>query len=186
MKKVASWVFSIGLIIAGCYLMYAGIIKPRLDKKPINYTKELIFPGEVFVAGKYTEVDGVEILYDGESFLLKNNRADLVRVSCMIVGVKADGTYDVIQYPSFVGVDKTQYNKDKSENGWAIEKYTNLVRPNETLSADLTVYDFNTSNDVDGDGYLDIVFRISPQTDEKTISVSTYDVISEIYKLTDK
>ena len=190
MKKIISWIFAISLILFGGYMIYDGAIKPYIEngKKEQwdGVTKQLLLPGEVFEPGKYIEVDGVEILYNGKSFLVKNNRTDLVRVSCSIVGVKADGKYDTIQYPSFTGVDKTRYDKDKAENGWAIEHYTNLIRPNETLDAYLTIYDFgDVKNDIDGDGYLDIVFTISPQLDETSITTSTNDAKSEIYKMKD-
>lgn len=193
MKKIVSWIFAIALTLFGGYMVYDGAIKPHIEngKKEQwdNITKQLLLPGEVFEPGKYIEIEGVEILYNGESFLVKNNRIDIVRVSCSIVGVKNDGTYDTIQSPSFVGVDKTRYERDKSENGWAIEHYTNLIRPNESLDAYLTIYDFSDvdssypKNDIDGDGYLDIVFTISPQLDETSIMVSTNDPKSEIYKI---
>lgn len=195
MKKFLGVIVAIIMLICGGYLIYKGGIKPYIENgdknKWDNVTKELLLPGGVFEPGNYIEVDGVEILYTGEYFLVKNNRTDLVRVSCTIVGVKKDGTYDTIQTPSFVGVDKTQYEKDKAENGWAIKHYTNLVRPDETLEAYLTVYDFSKAdssypkNDIDGDGYLDILFTISPQLDETSITVSTKDVKSEIYKIKD-
>ena len=193
MKKIVGLILAIMLIVVGGYLIYKGVIKPHKEdskkKQWDNITKELLLPGEVFEPGKYIEIEGVEILYNGESFLVKNNREDLVRISCSIVGVKTDGTYDTIQFPSFVGVDKTRYDRDKSENGWAIEQYTNLIRPNETLDAYLTIFDFNgvdsgyTKNDVDNDGYLDIVFTISPQLDETSVKVSMDDAKSEIYKI---
>ena len=64
-----------------------------------------------------------------------------------------------------------------------------LIRPNETLDAKLEIFDFNDfdgeypENDVDGDGYLDIMFTIHPQKDETSVMTSTKDVYSEIYKL---
>lgn len=196
MKKFIGLVFSIFLIILGCYLMYSGAIKPHLDNtKSLEHSNDIIkqelSPGEVFEYGKYIEVDGVEILYNGESFLVKNNREDMVRVLCSIVGVKKDGTCDTIQLASFVGVDKTLYERDKSENGWAIEKPTNLIRPNETLAATLTVFDFNDAdssypkNDIDEDGYIDLMFTISPQSDETSVTVSSNDTKSDIYKIKD-
>ena len=194
MKKVLGFIFSMCLIIAGVYQIYGTVIKPYIENEEIleqfnNAPREQLSRGEVFEPGKYIEVDGVEILYNGKSFLVTNNRGDMVRVTCSIVGVKKDGTYDTIQLPSFSGVDKTQYERDKSENGWAIEKHTNLIRPNETLDATLTIFDFNEADssypetDIDEDGYLDIVFTIHPQTDETSIKVSTNDVESEIYKI---
>ena len=194
MKRAIGLVFSIILIVVGCYLMYDGAVKPYIENKRAlgqfdTTSKQLLSPGEVFEAGKYIEVDGVEILYNGKSFLVTSNRDDFVRVTCSIVGVKNDGTYDTIQLPGFGGVDKTQYERDKSENGWAIEKTTNLIRPNETLDAKLTIFDFNDAdssypkNDIDEDGYIDIVFTVHPQPDETSIVVSSNDVASETYKI---
>ena len=182
MKKLIALVLSVMvvcLVCVGC--------EPQSTASVTS--KEMLSPGEVFEVSKYIEIEGVEILYNGKSFLVTNNRTDMVRILCSVVGVKKDGTYDVIQMPSFSGVDKTQYEKDKSENSWAIEKLTNLVRPNETLEAKLDIFDFNAAdsdypkNDIDGDGYLDIMFTISPQVDEKTIMTSTNDFKSGIYKI---
>lgn len=194
MKRFIGLIVSVTLFVVGCYLIYDGAIKPHIDNKTSlmqsnDITKELLLPGEVFEPGKYIEIVGVEILYDGESFWVKNNRTDIVRVLCSIVGVKNDGTYDTIQLASFVGVDETQFARDKTENGWAIEKYTNLIRPNETLEANITVFNFDEvdgsypKNDIDEDGYLDIVFTISPQIDEISITSSSDDFKSEIYKM---
>lgn len=191
-KNILSWGCSILLIVCGIFLLYKGAIKPHIKKEDNNdFIMQKLLPGGVFEAGKYIEVDGVEILYNGECFLVKNNRSDLIRISCQIIGVKNDGTYDIIQIPSFVGFDKTQYERDKLENGWAVKKNTNLVRPGETLEAYLTIYNFNNidkdfpENDVDGDGYLDIIFIIRPQVDEMSFMVSASDPVSEIYKLKD-
>ena len=194
MKKLFGLMLSLMLIVVGCYLIYDSGIRPLIENKQTvepydNLTKELLSPGEVFKQGSFIEVDGVEILYDGQYFLVTNNRTDLVRISCSVVGVKKDGTYDTIQLASFVGVDKTQYERDKSENGWAIKKDTNLIRPNETLNAVFEAFDFNKAdsdypkNDIDEDGYLDILFTISPQKDETSVTVSSNDIKSKIYKI---
>lgn len=196
MKKFISLIMSLGMIVVGCGLIYYGLLRPHIgNNKELeqfdNITKEILSPGEVFESGKYIDVSGIEILYNGKSFLVTNNRTDLVRVTCSIVGVKKDGGYDTIQIPSFGGIDETLYEREKVENGWAIKKPTNLIRPNETLDAVLDVFDFNEAdskypeNDVDGDGYLDILFTIRPQKDETSIMVSTNDIESEIYKIKD-
>lgn len=196
MKKIIGAIFSIFLIVVGCYLIYNGAIKPHIGKNITledfdNLSKQEISQGEVFEPGKYIKVEGVEILYNGESFLVTNNREDMVRVSCSVVGVKKDGAYDTIQLASFAGTDETLYEREKAENGWAIKKSTNLIRPDETLVASLTIFDFNDAdssypkNDVDNDGYLDIIFTISPQTDETSIRSSSNDVKSAIYKIKD-
>ena len=98
MKKLFGLMLSLMLIVVGCYLIYDSGIRPLIENKQTvepydNLTKELLSPGEVFKQGSFIEVDGVEILYDGQYFLVTNNRTDLVRISCSVVGVKKDGTY---------------------------------------------------------------------------------------------
>ncbi len=110
-------------------------------------------------------------------------------MSLMIVGVKSDGTYEMLQLPSFYGVDKTQYEEDMNENGWAIEHSTNMVRPGETLVVEYEIFDTSgfgeeyPAPDIDGDGYYDLVFMLSPQEDETSVIVSTSDPESAVYKL---
>ena len=151
--------------------------------------KHLILPNDVFQAGSYIYFEDVEILYDGESFSVRNDRSDIIRITAQVVGVKADGTHETIEVPSFSGVDKTQYEKDLAENGWAIEHPTNMVRPGETLTAAMSIYDFSTLGDeypkadIDGDGYYDITFTIHPQTSESEINVATSDSESEVYRM---
>lgn len=193
MKKVVSLIVLIAVAAAGLYMFIGGMSGMMgNDKGAVDTTietKTLLNPGEVFEKGNYILADGVEILYNGKSFLVTNNRTDMVRVLYSIVGVKKDGTYDVIQLSGLSGVDKTQYERDKTENGWAIEKLTNLVRPGETLEAEFEAFDFNSAdseypkNDIDEDGYLDIVFTVCPQIDETTVKTSTNDYKSEVYKI---
>lgn len=82
-----------------------------------------------------------------------------------------------------------QYDSDFQENGWAIEKNTNLVRPSEILQAvlDTSTYvsfgEVSPQIDVDNDGFLDVVFTISPQVDENQITTSTDDPKSDVYKI---
>lgn len=160
---------------------------PILDSQPKYHgEKHLLSPGQVFDAGGYVLVDGVEFLYDGERFCLTNNRTDFVRQNYYIVGVKANGAYDMIQSGSFNGVDEQQYQKDLQENGWAIKQGTNLIRPGETLIAEFSVFDFGgdyPNPDIDGDGYYDIVFAIHPQQKEEGFRISTDDPESEVYKI---
>jgi len=150
-----------------------------------NVEKELK-PGESFETGSYINVDAVKITYNGEDFIIENNGENTVIVSCSFYGAKSDGTYNFIGMPSFNGIDKAQYEKDKAENGWAIEKKTNRVRPNETLVASLYLFDMGDDYpawDIDEDGYYDINFAISEQKDEDSITVSTADKESDYYKL---
>ena len=155
--------------------------------EPVKETgKHLVEPGDVFDADGYISLDGVEILYNSKSFEIRNDRSDNVRITAKVVGVKTDGTYEVLQYVSFVGVDEYKYEKDKKENGWALKDYTNLVRPGGTLGATLSVFDFGEdypSPDEDGNGYYDVVFVVHPQSSEDTVRVSIDDPESEVYKL---
>lgn len=162
--------------------------EPSENETPAG-EKHLVQPGEAFTEGGYITLADVEILYDGKGFAVKNNSEDIIRITASIVGVKADGTYEVLQMPSFSGIDKAQYEKDMQENGWAIEHSTNLVRPGETLEASMDVSDFHAIDpswpeaDIDGDGYYDLVFAVHPQPDEETITTATDDPVSAVYKL---
>lgn len=142
-------------------------------------------PQDVFEAGGYIELDGVEITYDGENFLVKNGRDDHVIVVAHVVGMKADGTYQFLQAAIFGGPDEIKYAQDLAENGWAVMEQTNMVRPGETLTAAITIFDsvFDTKADVDGDGYYDIIFIIYPQESETSSSFSTDAPESEVYRL---
>lgn len=148
-----------------------------------------VSPGSVFTAGGYISFEGLNISYDGDIFAITSGRNDIVLVSAVVVGVKKDGSYEVLQYPAFRGPDEAQYQKDMEENGWAIMEYTNMVRPGETLCAELSVFDFNAFDesyppaDIDGDGYYEIIFCVHPQSDESSVVVSTDDPESEVYKL---
>lgn len=156
-----------------------------------NTTKaeRLLKSGDVFEKNSYVDVSGVRFLYDGKMFLVHNSNTFPVRLTYTIVGVKNDGSFDKISMSALSGVDKVKYEKDLSENGWAIEQYTNLVRANETLEANLELTEFLyfneefPSNDIDEDGYIDFYFTVSPQQNEEQIITSTDDPISEIYKI---
>lgn len=145
--------------------------------------------GGIFTKGTYITVDDVKFAYDGEMFQITNNSQRIVRVSANVVGVKSDGTYEFLQSPSFAGVDRTKYEQDLAENGWAVESYTNMIRPGETLSASMYIMDFSIFGDgyidpdVDGDGYYDVIFIVSPQKDESSIVASTNDPVSDVYKI---
>lgn len=164
--------------------------EPAVEQtEPEQIEKHMIEPGEEFQAGSYIYFEDVEILYNGKAFEVRNDRSDYIRIFVYIVGVKADGTYELIQSQALGGVDEVQYEQDMAENGWAIEHITNMVRPGETLIADLEVFDFAAFGDeypeadIDGDGYYDLIFSISPQSSETSITVSTSDPESEVYKL---
>lgn len=163
--------------------------KAEGNAEKTSTTSSELSPGGVFEQGKYINVANVQIMYNGKEFVVKNNRNDIIRISCGIVGVKKDGTYELLQFAAFGGVDEAQYEKDLNENGWATKHSTDRVRPGESLVASLTVVNFNDFGDeyidpdVDHDGYYDIVFVISPQKGEKTVSASTDDPVSEVYKI---
>ncbi|MBR3095049.1 MAG: hypothetical protein IKH12_05620, partial [Clostridia bacterium] len=107
-------------------------------------------------------------------------------IQCSVYGLKKDGTAEWIGTPSFTGVDKAKYEQEKKENGWAIEKSTNIVRPHESLEMTLDIYDLGSNYpawDIDGDGYYDISFTLRPQKDEDTWSFSSNDPETDYYKL---
>lgn len=105
-------------------------------------------------------------------------------LSCGIYGAKKDGTYEFLGMPAFYGIDKEQYNKDKEENGWAVEHTINRLSPKQSLTMKMEIYDFgDIPFDVDGDGYYDIRFTVSEQSSETGVRVSTDDYQTECYKL---
>ena len=148
--------------------------------------KELLPEGGVFEKGSYVVVGDVEILYNGKSFEITNNSKHTVFVEYQVVGVKTDGTYEMLYAAAFFGKDPEQYDKDLKENGWAIMKNTNNIRVGNTLDAELKVYRFGgdfPDPDIDGDGYYDLVFTVHPQYDDDSLRVSTSDPESAVYKL---
>lgn len=148
--------------------------------------KYAIEPGGVFEIGGYIVVDDVEITCTEDGFDIYNHGDKIVRISAKIVGVKSNGDYEFFQMPAFYGIDKKQYEQDLAENGWAVPKTTNMVRPGETLNAQMFIFDIKGDTvrpDADGNGYYDVVFRVMVQEDEETISVSTDDVESGVYKI---
>lgn len=196
-KKALTLILCVTLVvIGGCLLWYGSSntfelknSKRTFEEKlaPINPT--LIKPMGTFEENTFIDVADVRISYDGNYFFVHNNRADIVRITCDVVGVKNDGTYETLQTIGFYGTDRMQYDRDFQENGWAVEKNTNLVRPGEILQAVLDTSTFVSLNgnvsqtDVDNDGYLDILFMISPQVGENQITSSTDDPKSDVYKI---
>jgi len=148
-----------------------------------------IKPGDIFTDGCYIVVDDVKILYSSGKFVITNDSKKIVRISASVVGVKADGTYEWLQSPSFGGVDETKYKRDLAANGWAVESFTNMVRPGDTLTATMNVLDLSSHGegypnpDIDGDGYYDITFTISPQRNEESIIASTSDTVTSAYRI---
>lgn len=151
-------------------------------------TPHMIQPGEVFEQGAYILFEDVKIsIVDGTTFLVENNREDIVLIAMAVVGIKTDGEYELLQMPSFSGVDEQAYAEDLEENGWAVYHYTNKVRPHQSLTATAQIFDFGSQDwpapDIDGDGYYDIVFYLYPNQSEGGISVSTAAPESAAYKL---
>lgn len=191
MKKVLTSLLCIILIVIGGCLLYKGLSgsKKQTLSSSIPTNPVLIEPMGVFEENTFIEIADVNISYNGDYFFVCNNRSDSVRITCFIVGVKNDGTYETLETVGFYGKDITQYNNDYQKNGWALEKNTNLVRANETLQAVLDTNSFvsfgevSPQIDVDNDGYLDLIFRISPQINDEQIITSTDDPISDIYRI---
>ena len=141
------------------------------------------------VARSYILLEDVEFYYDGTEFTITNRRDDEVMFMAEIVGVKKDGSHELIGIPAFYGVDEVQYEKDLAENGWAIQKTTNRVQPGESLNAKMTIVDFGKDYpawDIDGDGYYDVIFTIHPQRNETTTVVSSDYPESAVYRLAAK
>lgn len=163
--------------------------EPATSEEPA-YTRHQINPGGVFDPGGYMVLGELEFLYIGNCcFDVTNTGTQFARMTAEIVGVKISGDYELLQIPSFGGVDETQYEKDLEENGWAVKNLTNVVRPGETLHAELSVFDFHAHDsdlpdaDIDGDGYLDIIFSAHMQDDDTSYAFSIDDPVSEVYKL---
>lgn len=192
MKKLCLIVITIYLLLTinGCSLnLYSDSNDISNFDQSVKAEKKLS-AGDVFEKGTYIDISNVRLLYDGDMFLIQNSNTYPVRLSYTIVGMKKDGTFDEISMSALSGIDKTQYDNDLAENGWAIEQYTNLVRPNSTLEASLDfsnslLYysDEQVSNDIDNDGYIDLFFTVSPQKNEEQIVTSSDDPVSEIYKV---
>lgn len=154
------------------------------------YTRHQIAPGDVFDSGGYMTLGDLEFLYIGNCcFDVTNTGTQFARITAEIIGVKVNGDHELLQIPSFGGIDEAQYEKDLEENGWAVKNSTNIVRPGETLHAELSVFDFHAFDneypdaDVDGDGYWDIIFMAHMQDNDTDLAVSIHDPISEAYKL---
>lgn len=143
--------------------------------------------GGTFEPGAYIDIADVRIAYNGnDSFAVTNSGSDTIIIVAMVVGVKKDGSYDLISIPAFGGIDEEKYNQDKANNGWAVQQPTNRVNPGYTLNASMRIAELGKdfpSPDIDEDGYYDLVFTISPQKSENGTQVSTDDQKSEIYKL---
>lgn len=156
-----------------------------------NGERHLLSPGQVIDAGGYIVLDGVEFLYDGEKFIVTNNRDDYILPYWDVVGVKKDGTHEDLLTGMLYGIDTDKYQKDYEENGWAVEHTKTFVKPGERMESMKSSFDtssfmlFDVDADVDKDGYYDIVFRIIPQKDGENFVFSTENPGSEsdVYRI---
>lgn len=152
-----------------------------------NITPHLLQAGDVIDNGGYFYVGDVKIQYSNGYFAVTNNSENIIRITCNVVGTKTDGTYEWLQTAGFSGIDQTQYNRDLEDNGWAVEHYTDLIRPGETLHASLFVSDLDYEDfvkpDINNDGYYELMFTISPQSSEDVREVSSTDPVSSVFKL---
>lgn len=192
MKKIFLIIISILLLSIGGYFLFKGMIEPAI-KKPLSLEELNLFEMTaegVFEAGGYFSVDDVKVTYNGSEFIIENKSNNIYMITCGVYGKKQSGEYKHLATVSFVGVDEVQYEKDKKENGWAVKQYTNKVKPNETLVADLDVNGYISLSadvpddfDVDADGYYDIAFMFSKQNDENSTTTSSDDAMSNYYKI---
>ena len=143
----------------------------------------LLEQGGVFEPEAYIEVSGVTISYDGDfTFTATNSSGNVYVIVPSIVGVKKDGTHELLQTLSFGGTDDAQYEKDMSENGWAVPQWTNLIDPGKSMSCEIAVFDFGDDApepDIDGDGYYDLTFTVFEYDD----GFSADNSESAVYKL---
>ena len=142
----------------------------------------LLSSGADIVNGAYFTFEDVDFYYDGEFFLVTNNRHDEVIVTVNVLGKQADGTYKFLGCPAFGGVNQEKYSSDMEKNGWAWEELTNRIQPGGTLQASMSL--FSDGMDVDNDGYYDVQFQIHPQNDSTSIHSSPDDPVSNIYRIT--
>lgn len=186
MKKIMPLVVTVLTVLV--ILGLGGVVETPENTQAVETTNapRELKAGEVFEQNCYIEYDNVRITYDGENFIIDNNSDSIMMISCGVYGKKKDGTYDWIGNPAFFGIDEKQYEKDMEENGWAIKKTTNRVRPGESLTATMTFFDFGDDYyawDIDEDGYYDISFTLSEQRDETSVVVSTADTETDYYRL---
>ena len=166
------------------------------DPLPNNPIDNLLQAGSVITFG------GIDITYNGyyeaevdsllitkgktkvEHFTIKNNNDVPVRVLWNIVGVKKDGTDEMLLSSVFSAFDKEQYDKDFKENGWAIEKQTADIAANSTMKTEvkfISPFASKEDLDVDKDGYYDIKFTVTLIKDGYISSANMYT--SDIYKI---
>ncbi|MEA4921574.1 MAG: hypothetical protein VB078_11745 [Clostridiaceae bacterium] len=183
MKKTINNILLLLLIFGGIFYLYFGEKETEIE----DLTPYQIEVGGIFNPGAYIEISNVQIMYNGNnSFTATNNGEQIMMITVNVVGVKSDGTNELIECIPFGGVDEVQYENDKVANGWAIQQYTNKVRPKDSLTSTVEVFDFGHGSpkpDIDNDGYYDLTFLFSPQDSMDSIHVSTDDPEAGPYKL---
>lgn len=136
--------------------------------------------GDVIERGSYTNIDGVEFLYDGKQFQITNGRDDSIVFMAFVYGKRADGTYKFLGTPAFYAIDVEQYEEDLEKDGWATEEATNRIRPGGSATAIMNC--FSSEMDVDKDGYYDISLVINPINSDGSMS-SEYAIESGVFLL---
>lgn len=183
-KKLLKILVIIVLIISctGCEIILSS--KADVSHK-FDYSvkpEKSLKSGDAIERGSFFKVSKVSFLYDGNTFLVKNDESVSVRIIYTIVGIKNDGTYESLYLQGLSGIDQEQYDKDMSENGWAVENVTNCVGAGEKQEMYLNLLTTDDL-DVDDDGFLDIVFKVSPQNYGDKVVASSDDPKSEVYKI---
>ena len=139
--------------------------------------------GDILQAGDVIVVGKVQITYNGyyedeiemggfawerpsEHFTVHNENKYGVFVYIDIVGIKKNGNEEWLGTVYLGGVDTQQYKDDLEENGWAVEKATNIAAPKSSLDCmtyALHMFDEENKDDVDKDGYYDIRFVVNEE-----------------------
>lgn len=185
MSKKLSQIFVIIVLIISCTGCELKLSSGTDVSHEFDYSvkpEKSLNSGDTIERGTFFKVSNVSFLYDGNMFLVKNDESVPVRISYTIVGVKNDGTYESLYLQGLSGIDQEQYDKDMSENGWAVENVTNCVGAGEKQEMYLNLLTTDDL-DVDDDGFLDIVFKVSPQNYGDKVVASSDDPKSEVYKI---
>lgn len=189
------WDDTLGQAIIETGKAYTGIAPVSIPKSPAN-------AGDILTQNKTISIAGVDIVYDGyyeekpdnngdytvlwtapsEHFTVKNNNNYDVIVGYEIVGVKKDGTHELLLLSALVGNDQRKYDKDFAENGWAVMSQTTRINANSSMDCIAQIFEYGTPLDIDSDGYYSIKFCIQKQSGDG-ISVSTDAPKSDVYRL---
>lgn len=201
MKRLFVLVCVLVVMICGCSVKIVPAANPEAPKEAPAQSAEkpaddregtLLSDGDEFLLHDYITYKGATIMYFGSeeheyTFAVKNSNDYPIYLSCWIVGVKKDGDYEFLGIPAFYGYDEEQYNKDLAENGWAVPQPKDTINAGETLVEYMQIYEFSgegwPSYDPDKDGYYDLVFCVRQQNEDGTVTISSEDEYSPVYKL---